>query len=192
MFAVSDGEIRGEPAVTSSSTGAPSGSDTGPVRVLVTADTHIPDHARALPDGVIDEARRADLIIHAGDVTRAAVLDQLGGFGPVHAVLGNNDGPDVAAWGAQETLEIDIAGLAVAVIHDAGAAQGRPRRMRRRFPNADVVVFGHSHIPMDLEAQDEGLRLVNPGSPTWKRRQPSPTFAIIEFGRRIDVEIRSM
>jgi uncharacterized protein len=141
------------------------------VRVLVTADTHIPDHARVLPDAVYDEARRVDLIIHAGDVTRAAVLDELGRFAPVHAVIGNNDRADVAAWGAEDALEIDIAGVAVGVIHDAGPARGRPRRMRRRFPNACIVVFGHSHIPMDLEAED-GPRLVNPGSPTWKRRQP--------------------
>jgi len=64
--------------------------------------------------------------------------------------------------------------------------------MRRRFPNARVVVFGHSHIPMDLEVEGDGLRLVNPGSPTWKRRQPYPTYAIVEFGRRMDVDIRSM
>jgi len=162
------------------------------VRALVVADTHIPDHARALPDLVLREADRADLILHAGDVTRAAVLDELAGFAPVHAVIGNNDAPDVAAWGATETMELDIAGVAVGLIHDAGPSRGRSRRMRRRFPDASIVVFGHSHIPMDVEAEDDRLRLVNPGSPTWKRRQPYTTYAIIEFGRRIDVDIRSV
>ena len=162
------------------------------VRVLVVADTHIPDHARALPDVILGEARRSDLIVHAGDTTRAAVLDDLAQYAPVQAVMGNNDHPDVAAWGAHETVELEIAGTAVALIHDAGPAKGRPRRMHRRFPNASVVIFGHSHIPMDLDAEDEHVRLVNPGSPTWKRRQPYPTYAIVKFGRRIDVEIKSI
>jgi putative phosphoesterase len=162
------------------------------VRVLVVADTHIPDHARALPDMVLDEARRADLIIHAGDATRADVLDSLARFAPVQAAMGNNDHADVAAWGACETAELEISGVQTGLIHDAGPAHGRARRMRRRFPNAIVVVFGHSHIPMDLESEDEGIRLVNPGSPTWKRRQPRPTYAIVEFGRRIEVDIKSI
>jgi uncharacterized protein len=164
----------------------------GAVRVLVVADTHIPDHAKVLPDVILREARGVDLIVHAGDATRAAVLETLASLAPAQAVIGNNDHSDVAAWGARESLELDIGGTAVGVIHDAGPAQGRARRMRRRFPNARVVVFGHSHIPMDLEVEGDGLRLVNPGSPTWKRRQPYPTYAIVEFGRRIDVDIRSM
>jgi putative phosphoesterase len=162
------------------------------VRVLVVADTHIPDHARALPDVILSEARRVDLILHAGDATRAVVLDELARYAPVAAVIGNNDREDVAAWGARETAELDIAGNSVALIHDAGPARGRPGRMHRRFPDAIVVIFGHSHIPMDLASEDDEVRLVNPGSPTWKRRQPYPTYAIIEFGRRIDVEIKTL
>lgn len=162
------------------------------MRALAIADTHIPDHARALPDAVLDAARRVDLILHAGDATRAAVLDELGCFAPVHAVMGNNDDPDVAAWGARETTELDIDGIAIGLIHDAGPTRGRPARMRRRFPNARIVVFGHSHIPMDLEVEGDGLRLVNPGSPTWKRREPHPTYALIQFGPTIDIDIRSM
>jgi uncharacterized protein len=160
------------------------------MRALVIADTHVPDHARALPELLLSEARRADLIIHAGDVTRATVLRELAALAPVHAVLGNNDGPDVAAWGASEAKTFDVAGMCVGLIHDAGPARGRPRRMRRRFPEAGLVIFGHSHIPMDLE--EDGVRLVNPGSPTWKRRQPHATYAVITFTRRIDVDIRSM
>ena len=162
------------------------------MRVLVVADTHIPDHARALPDVILAEARRADLILHAGDVTRAAVLETLARFAPVHAAMGNNDHADVAAWGATETTELEVSGVSVGLIHDSGPARGRSRRMRRRFPNADLVIFGHSHIPMDLESEDDHLRLVNPGSPTWKRRQPYPTYAIVTFGRRIYVDVKPM
>jgi putative phosphoesterase len=153
--------------------------------VLLTADTHVPDFATSLPAELIDACRGADLIVHAGDVTRAAVLRQLGEHAPVHAVVGNNDGPSVRRWGARDALELDIAGVHVAVIHDAGAAKGRGRRLRRRFPDADVAFFGHSHIPMDVE--EDGIRLINPGSPTWKRRQPRPTYAVVTFGRKVVV-----
>src|SRR5260370_17145457 len=113
--------------------------------------------------------------LHAGDVCTAAVLDELSEYAPVLAVLGNNDGPDVARWGAPETQQADLDGLRVAMIHDSGAAPGRMRRLRRRFPGAGLVVFGHSHIPLD-EGGD-GFRIVNPGSPTDRRpppRRPAP------------------
>lgn len=114
------------------------------------------------------------MILHAGDVCTSDVLDELAAFAPVHVVLGNNDGEAVAAWGAPETLELDLAGLRVAMIHDSGQADGRAARMRRRFPTADLVVFGHSHIPMDQTAS--GVRIFNPGSPTDRRRQPQGTI----------------
>ena len=107
------------------------------------------------------------------------MLDELAAYAPVRVVLGNNDRPDVAAWGAPETLEIELDGLTVAMIHDSGPAAGRVARMRRRFPSADLVVFGHSHIPMDLT--ENGLRIFNPGSPTDKRRQPYGTVGELEI-----------
>ncbi len=106
----------------------------------------------------------------------------------MHAVLGNNDGPDVAAWGAPEVLELDLEGLAVAMLHDSGAAGGRGRRLRRRFPDADLVVFGHSHIPWD-EVTD-GQRAFNPGSPTDKRRQPHGTLGELEIQDGVLVAVR--
>jgi putative phosphoesterase len=158
------------------------------MRVLVTADTHIPDFARRLPEVVLREAERADLVVHAGDVTSPAVLDALAAAAPVLAVRGNNDGPDVAAWGASEAIQTQLDGVPIAVIHDAGPAKGRPARMRRRFPAARLVIYGHSHIPIDVE--EAGVRLLNPGSPTWKRRQPTPTFAIVEIHKRtLDVQL---
>ena len=124
-----------------------------------------------------EHLRTADLILHAGDVCTAPVLDELAGYAPVHAVLGNNDGADVAAWGAPVTLDLDLAGLKVSMIHDSGPSAGRLGRMRRRFPRADLVVFGHSHIPLDESAG--GLRIFNPGSPTDRRRQPHGTIGLL-------------
>jgi hypothetical protein len=107
------------------------------------------------------------------------VLDELAGFAPVHVVAGNNDGPDVVAWGAPETLELDLDGLRVGMIHDSGNKVGRIARMRRRFPDADLVVFGHSHIPLDETG--DGLRIFNPGSPTDRRRQPHGTVGVLDI-----------
>lgn len=144
------------------------------MRVVVISDTHAPRFWKGCPPAVAGHLESADLILHAGDVCTAEVLDELSGFAPVRVVLGNNDGPDVAAWGAPETVELELEGLRVAMIHDSGARAGRVARMRRRFPDAELVVFGHSHIPLDVT--DEGLRIFNPGSPTDKRRQPFRTL----------------
>ncbi|TQS28496.1 metallophosphoesterase family protein [Microbispora sp. KK1-11] len=148
------------------------------MKVVVLADTHAPRRWKSCPPAVAEHLRGADLILHAGDVCTAGVLVELSAYAPVHAVLGNNDGPDVAAWGAPETLELDLGGLRVAMIHDSGQAAGRTARMRRRFPEADLVVFGHSHIPMDLTG--DGVRVFNPGSPTDRRRQPHGTIGILD------------
>jgi uncharacterized protein len=147
------------------------------VKIVAISDTHAPRRWKSCPPRVAAHLRGADLILHAGDVCTAPVLDELAGYAPVHAVLGNNDGPDVAGWGAPETLSLDLGGLRVAMIHDSGASTGRLRRMRRRFPDADLVVFGHSHIPLDESA--DGLRIFNPGSPTDRRRQPHGTIGLL-------------
>ena len=153
------------------------------MRVVVLADTHAPRRWRACPPAVAAELRGADLILHAGDVCTATVLAELAQYAPVVAVLGNNDGPDVADWGAVRTAEFNLDGLRVAMLHDSGPAGGRLARMRRRFPGADLVVFGHSHIPLDQSGY--GLRIFNPGSPTDRRRQPHGTLGElqIEAGR---------
>jgi uncharacterized protein len=159
------------------------------MKVVVLADTHAPRRWKSCPPVVAAHLRGTDVILHAGDVCTADVLAELSAYAPVHAVLGNNDGPDVAAWGAPETLELDLDGLAVAMIHDSGPAMGRTARMRRRFPDADLVVFGHSHIPMDLTG--DGVRIFNPGSPTDRRRQPHGTVGLldIEDGRILAARI---
>ena len=149
------------------------------MRVVVLSDTHAPRRWRACPPRVAEHLRHADLILHAGDVCTAAVLAELAEYAPVTAVAGNNDGPDVTEWGAAETAELDLDGLSVAMVHDSGAAAGRVARLRRRFPRADLVVFGHSHIPLDESAP--GLRIFNPGSPTDRRRQPHGTLGLLEI-----------
>ena len=149
------------------------------MRVLVLSDTHSPRHWKGCPPALADHLATADVILHAGDVCTPDVLDFLAGFAPVHVVMGNNDVPEVAAWGAPETVQLELGGVQVAMIHDSGPRQGRPARLRRRFPSADLVVFGHSHIPMDLTR--EGLRIFNPGSPTDRRRQPHGTFGLLDL-----------
>jgi uncharacterized protein len=149
------------------------------MRVVVLSDTHAPRRWKSCPPRVAEELRGADLILHAGDVCTASVLDELSEYGPVRAVLGNNDAPDVASWGAEPTLELDVDGLRVAMIHDSGQAAGRLQRMRRAFPAAQLVVFGHSHIPLDEAGQ--GLRIFNPGSPTDRRRQPHGTLGVLRI-----------
>ncbi|WP_188941530.1 metallophosphoesterase family protein [Nakamurella endophytica] len=163
------------------------------MRVAVVSDTHAPRHWKGLPPGVAAVLADADLVLHAGDVCVPSVLDELAAFAPVHVVAGNNDGPEVAAWGATPTWEGEVGGLRVAMIHDSGPAAGRPARMHRRFPTADLVVFGHSHIPMDVPAESSGVpvRIFNPGSPTDRRRQPHGTVGWLEIadGRLVTARI---
>ena len=141
---------------------------------VVVADTHIPRRAGALPGDLLAHLEDADLILHAGDLMDPALLEELEAYAPVRAVRGNLDPPDARL---PETLEFDFGGARVAMIHDSGSKRGRRNRMRRRFPEARVVVFGHSHIPF---LEDEGeLLLLNPGSPTDKRRQPRHTFGVL-------------
>ena len=159
------------------------------MRVVVLADTHAPRRWKSCPAPVAAHLRGADLILHAGDVCTAAVLDELSGYAQVHAVRGNNDGRDVAAWGAPDTLRLDLEGLRVAMIHDSGPATSRPTWLRRRFPGADLVVFGHSHIPLDHA--ENGQRIFNPGSPTDRRRQSHGTLGLLDIagGRLVAAQI---
>ena len=149
--------------------------------VVVLADTHIrPGSTRRLPPAVYAALEEADLVLHAGDVVTGALLEELAGFAPTLAVLGNNDGDLVGQLPEERLLTVE--GLRIGMVHDSGARKGREGRIRRRFPTADLVVFGHSHIPLDAPGLD-GQRLFNPGSPT-ELRSHSPGLG---FGRlRID------
>jgi putative phosphoesterase len=155
------------------------------MRVLLLADTHVRDGGTPLDERVLQAAADADLILHAGDVTGAELLDRLGELAPVDAVLGNND-VDLADV-LPERLELDVDGVSVAMVHDSGPSKGRPGRLRRWFPDADLVVFGHSHLPED--GAEDGLRIFNPGSPTQRRRAPTRSYGVLEVdgGRILDL-----
>ena len=151
-----------------------------PTRLLLLADTHVPARARDLPTEVWVEVDRADVIVHAGDWTDAGLVDRLAArLAPRGAALlgchGNNDGADVRER-LPEVARATVEGLRLAVVHETGPAGGREGRMDEAFPGTDVLVFGHSHIPWDT-VSPAGLRLLNPGSPTDRRRQPACTFA---------------
>jgi putative phosphoesterase len=153
------------------------------VRLAIISDTHLPRGNRALPQACLDQLSRADAILHAGDFIEASVLHDLEAIGPpVHAVRGNVDAADLQAH-LPRTRIVEAAGTRIAMIHDAGPAVGRLVRMRRRFPDADAVVFGHSHIP--LHEESEGFAIFNPGSPTERRRSPRHTMGVatVERGR---------
>ncbi len=157
--------------------------------VVVLADTHIRRGSkRRLPDTAYAHLEKADLVLHAGDVLVADVLDELTGFAPVHAVLGNNDAELVGLL--PETRVLDVDGVRVGMVHDSGPSSRRAGRLRRRFPDADLVVFGHSHIPWDTEGVD-GQVLFNPGSPTERRAQPHRTLGTLDLddGRVVDRRI---
>ncbi|MDU0347001.1 metallophosphoesterase [Microbacterium sp. KSW2-29] len=144
-----------------------------PTRLLLLADTHVPKRARALSAAVRRMASDVDLIVHAGDWVEESVLDDLLAIGPVLGVWGNNDGEDLRAR-LPEVARAEIEGVRLAVVHETGAAAGREKRMDAAYPDTDLLVFGHSHIPWDSETP-VGLRLLNPGSPTDRRRQPACT-----------------
>lgn len=149
------------------------------MKAVVLADTHVRDAGGSrLPDSAWALVRSADVVLHAGDVVEPGLLAELRVDGPVHAVLGNND--DALRRVLPETVVLELGGVRVAMLHDSGPRTGREGRMRRRFPDADVVVFGHSHIPWNAEGLD-GQLLFNPGSATQRRRQPHRTAGILEL-----------
>ena len=155
------------------------------MQLLVLADTHIrAGGSRTLPDEVWAAARTADAILHAGDVMTAGLLEDLGRYAPVHAVLGNND-VDLTDL-LPETLQLAFAGVTIAMIHNSGARAGRPARMQRRFPDANVVVYGHSHLPDNSDHREAGGQLLfNPGSCTERRRAPSRTYGLLDLQKAV-------
>jgi uncharacterized protein len=142
----------------------------------IISDTHLPRGARTLPAPCVDRLRAADLILHAGDLVTAEVLAELRALGPpVEAVHGNVDDAQVRRLLPSARL-VTVAGARIAMVHDGGAAAGRLERMRRRFADADAVIFGHSHIPLHERDEASGFQIFNPGSPTDRRRQPTHTM----------------
>jgi putative phosphoesterase len=146
--------------------------------LAVISDTHLPRGTRVIPDACLEAMRASDLILHAGDFTYPEVLAELERLGPpVAAVHGNVDSAELQQR-LPEARIVDAGGAKIAIVHDAGPAPGRLERMRARFPEADAVVFGHSHIP--LHEERDGFQIFNPGSPTDRRRQPRHTMGMAE------------
>ncbi|KTR85740.1 metallophosphoesterase family protein [Leucobacter chromiiresistens] len=158
-------------------------------RLLIIADTHLPKRAKRLPSAVLAAAAEADLVIHAGDWVDTATLDLLDARSRrLVGVRGNNDGPELRDR-LPEVARVRVEQLDIAVVHETGAAAGRERRADAAFPGTDVLVFGHSHIPWDT-VSPAGMRLINPGSPTDRRRQPECTMMIAEVaGDDFSVEL---
>lgn len=163
------------------------------VRLLLMSDTHLPVRAKRLPAPLLDELPRADVVFHAGDWVDTATLDLLESRSRrLVAVYGNNDGPELRAR-LPEIAYAELDGLRFGVVHETGPARDREARCAARFPELDVLVFGHSHIPWDSTAAT-GLRLLNPGSPTDRRRQPHATYltGTLTDGRLVDLELHRL
>jgi uncharacterized protein len=155
------------------------------MRLAIISDTHIPRGARTIPQACLDRCTRADAILHAGDLVTLDVLELLRALGPpVHAIHGNVDQLQLRAV-LPEVRSDDFAGARIAMVHDPGPRAGRLERLRRRFPEADAVVFGHTHLPE--HAERDGFQIFNPGSPTERRRAPGHTMgeARVRDGRAI-------
>jgi uncharacterized protein len=154
------------------------------VLIALISDTHLPRGTRRLPEACVEAIRAADLLLHAGDVMTAGVLAEIEAIGPpVAAVHGNIDDAELRAR-LPETRLVPAGGARIAMVHDAGAAQGRLERLRRRFPDADAVVFGHSHMP--LHEERAGFQIFNPGSATARRRAPCHTMGL---ARAVDARV---
>ncbi len=155
------------------------------------ADTHLPRGSRRLPDPCLERLAASDLIVHAGDLSAASVLDELEAIGPpVRAVHGNVDCAELRR-ALPASIVIEAAGARLAVTHDAGPARGRIERMRRRYPDADALIFGHSHIPLHERADD--FQIFNPGSPTERRRAPRHTMGLARVhAREVEFELLAL
>jgi putative phosphoesterase len=150
--------------------------------IAVLADTHMPKGGRQLPERAVELLREAEAVLHAGDFFALSVLKEINAIcpGPIHAVHGNVDEAKLRAV-LPEALEVEFDGARIAMIHDAGPAKGRASRMRRRFPEADALVFGHSHLP--LHEEEDGFQIFNPGSPTERRRAPRHSMGLLRVER---------
>lgn len=162
------------------------------MRLVITSDTHVPKRARDLPERLWTEIDRADVVIHAGDWVDEALLDQFEERAQrLVAVYGNNDHGGLRER-LPEVARAELEGLRFAVVHETGSAAGREQRCAQAYTDVDVLVFGHSHIPWDTTAPG-GLRLLNPGSPTDRRRQPHCTFLTAELhAGRLEVELHRL
>jgi uncharacterized protein len=163
------------------------------MRLVLTSDTHLPKRAKELPGELLERVAAADVVVHAGDWVDVATLDLLEARAKrLIGVYGNNDGAALRAR-LPETAYAELGGLRFAVVHETGGKHGREERCEARYPDVDVLVFGHSHIPWDSRGE-RGLRLLNPGSPTDRRREPYCTYMTVEVadGRLVEVVLHPL
>jgi putative phosphoesterase len=163
------------------------------IRLVILADTHVPTRAKRLPDSLWERLEAADVVVHAGDWVDVALLDEVEARSRrLLAVWGNNDGVDVRGR-LPEVARDEVEGVRLSVVHETGPAAGREKRCDAMFPDTDLLVFGHSHIPWDTTTPG-GMRLLNPGSPTDRRRQPACTYvtAVAVDGTLTDVELHRL
>ena len=159
-------------------------------RVAVVADTHLPRGGRRLPAACVRELERADLILHAGDVVAESVLEELGRLGPVEAVYGNMDEPSLRDALPKERV-VEVEGARIGLVHIPGPAAGREARLVARFPGCAAVVYGHTHVPQVERFGD--VWVLNPGSPTERRRAPVHSMLVLEVARgEIRPELRTL
>ncbi|THG28597.1 metallophosphoesterase family protein [Naasia lichenicola] len=159
-------------------------------RLLVVADTHVPLRAKRLPNEVLELLPAVDVVVHAGDWVDEPTLDLFEESSRVLvACWGNNDGSGLRSR-LPETARVEVDGIRIAVTHETGPKEGRERRADERFPDVDLLIFGHSHIPWDSVAPS-GMRLLNPGSPTDRRAQPHASYLVVDIAAgRIDADLR--
>ncbi|KEI43956.1 metallophosphoesterase family protein [Saccharopolyspora rectivirgula] len=162
------------------------------MRLLIVSDTHLPHRAKQLPPRIWQEVGAADVVFHAGDWVSPQLLEELRSASHhLVGVHGNNDGPELRQQ-LPEVARLELGGLRFAVVHETGPAKGRERRCDERFPDTDVLIFGHSHIPWDSTTPN-GMRLLNPGSPTDRRRQPHHTYMTAELADgELDVHLHRL
>lgn len=186
------GGLRADSGLTPRRFRAGSGQTAG-VNLLLLADSHVPSRARDLPPQVWEAVDEADLVVHAGDWVVPELLDRLESrAASLLAVWGNNDGPQLRRR-LPEVARRTVEGVRIGVVHETGASRGREVRMRAAYPDVDLLVFGHSHIPWDTIGPT-GLRLLNPGSPTDRRRQPNCTYvtAVADAGCLDEVTLHAI
>jgi putative phosphoesterase len=163
------------------------------MRLLIMSDTHVPARAKDLPPRLWDEVTAADVVIHAGDWVTASLVDELAERSTrLVGVYGNNDGPEIRKR-LPEVARVTLDGVRIAVVHETGGRSGRENRADHGYPDTDLLIFGHSHIPWDTTSPG-GMRLLNPGSPTDRRRQPACTYLTAEIadGRLADVRLHDL
>ena len=157
--------------------------------IVILGDTHLPKGSRRLPEACVEAIRASELVIHTGDFTRLTALEEIAALGtPMRAVHGNVDEPLIAER-LPLAMTFEVGPVRIGLIHDAGASRGRLKRMQRSFPDADVVVFGHSHLPLH-ERGGDGFQIFNPGSPTERRRAPRHSYGVAEVGADGSLELR--